>query len=594
MTLSLDQPDRWAERIIHRFPDDLQRQVRERWIHIANSGVRYPGIRHADGLAPSAKANQDLLAQWAAARAEHLHVAFDEGQIRERAARAAYLCMRLVRLELMQDHARSLGIEPPQIDDRITREGAIRRLCSEHWWRRQMRKAYTRAAESHLRALGVVHRRRQVYASDRAVAHRRSRNLRTRALLQELQAVSDAGDQLNLWDIVQKSQANPALRRAELMTRLRGFEEVAQAAGHVAEFITLTCPSAYHRTHADGTPNERWGGFSPRDGQRWLCRMWARARAKLARLSVMVYGFRVAEPHHDGTPHWHLVIFVKEALAELLRTVLAGFWLSEYSDEPGARKHRVRFLRIDPHKGSACGYLAKYVAKNIDGHEVGDDFEAEGERAEDTCHRVAAWASAHGIRQFQQIGGPSVCVWRELRRIRDRLNGLPTIEAARAAADAGQWSDFIAALGGIERGRDGDVRLWSERTGELSVYGELRGPQVVGVEGYMREGGVSVVKATGDSRLATEESRADVPAPPVIPTSEQGAQCRGANTGIVRVRTRCKVWRIQWKAPAKAGCSPVPSLGPVSITVRGSKTMPGEGSTGAHRSGSTRGSPWLH
>ncbi|MBM0105612.1 replication endonuclease [Steroidobacter sp. S1-65] len=444
----------------------------------------------------------------------------------------------------MIEHARALGIEPPQARTHgedgpmCSLVGVVRRLQDEYWWRRQMRRAYTRTAETHLRLLGVVHRQRQVYASDRAVIHRRKRNKRAEALLKELVAVSDAGDQLELWEVRQKSNANPEIRRAELMTRLRGFEEVAAVAGHVAEFVTLTCPSAYHRTHADGTPNERFAGFAPRDGQQWLCKMWARARAKLARLKILIYGFRVAEPHHDGTPHWHMVLFMKETNVATVRAVLGGHWLSEYRDEPGAKKHRAKFKRIDPHKGSACGYVAKYVSKNIDGFEVGEDYETSGETAAESCHRVGAWASAHGIRQFQQIGGPQVTVWRELRRLRDVV--VPdAMGEARAAADAGEWSQFVVALGGIERGRKGNIQPWTEVTGEMNQYDELRGPQIAGVQSV-----------------------------------------------AVRVRTRTKCWRIQRKAPAARGpgswdsemrsagvvaAAPVPSLGPVSITVRESR-----------------------
>lgn len=527
---------------------------------------------------------------------EKIHRAFDEPEIRTLAERWSQLCGRMVRLEPMQDFARSVGIDPPEVRKNVTRIGAASRLCCPRWWRRQIRKQYTRRAESHLRARGFVHRRRQVYASDRAVENRRQRKTRDKALLQDLLAVSSEGDRLELWSVVEKSQANPAIRRAELMTRLRGFEEVAQAAGHVAEFVTLTCPSAFHRTHDNGTQNERWQGFTPREGQQWLCKQWARARAKLQRLSLRVYGFRIAEPHHDGTPHWHMVLFVPAHAAETLRTLLRGVWLSEFGSEPGADKYRANFVRIDPAKGSACGYLAKYVAKNIDGFEVGDDYETEGKRADDSCDRVAAWAAAHGIRQFQQIGGPSVCVWRELRRIRVRLDAVPAaaIEAARAAADAGQWADFIAAIGGIAscNARAGTVQLWREVTGELSQYGELRAPQIAGVQacGTRTQEGLSGVPVVAD---ASGTARHDAP----------------ANPSCVRVRTRCKVWRIQRKAagqgkgtdskPRPAGrvpshSGPLPSLGPVSITVRDSESVPSRPVAGAHASPANRGPPWIH
>lgn len=518
---------------------------------------------------------------------EKIHRAFDEEEIRALAQRWSELCGKMLRLEVMQDFARSVGIEAPEVKGNVSRCGAARRLSCPRWWRRQIRKHYTRRAESHLRASGFVHKRRQVYASDRAVDNRRARAARNRNLLQELVAVSDAGDQLELWDVVGRSQANPALRRAELMTRLRGFEEIAQAAGHVAEFFTGTCPSAYHRMHDNGTKNDRWQGFTPREGQDWLCKMWARARSRLRRLKVRFYGFRIAEPHHDGTPHWHMVLFAAPMAAELLQKVLRAVWLSEYHDEPGAAKCRSKFVRIDPAKGSACGYVAKYVAKNIDGFEVGDDHETEGKAATESVDRVAAWASAHGVRQFQQLGGPPVSVWRELRRLRGVELPCDAMERARAAADAGEWAAFVAALGGIECGRQGDVGLWAEVTGELSQYDELRGPQVAGVQAVARA-------------LRVEE----------IPDSNRWRLFRRvryvASCAVTqRVRTRCKVWRIERKRPeasaASAGRSasrsekvPASPLGPVSITVRGSTTVPSSGGTGARRSGSIRGSPWTH
>lgn len=45
------------------------------------------------------------------------------------------------------------------------------------------------------------------------------------------------------------------------------------------------------------------------------------------------------------------------------------------------------------------------------------DADLYGQEAASSAARITAWASLSDIRKFQQIGGPSVTVWRELRRL---------------------------------------------------------------------------------------------------------------------------------------------------------------------------------
>ncbi|MEQ9567925.1 MAG: replication endonuclease, partial [Pseudomonadales bacterium] len=240
--------------------------------------------------------------------------------------------------------------------------------------------------------------------------------------------------------------SNPAIRRAELMVRIRGFEEVASACCHVGEFYTMTTPSRMHSHRKNGKRNPKFDGTTPKEAHEYLCHVWRLIRAELNRREIKPYGFRVVEPHHDGTPHWHLLFFVPPHQAEEMASVIRYYTLREDRNEKGADKQRFKRVEIDPNKGAASGYIAKYISKNIDGAYL--DTDLYGEDAAKSASKIEAWARTYDIRQFQQIGGPSVTVWRELRRLSNDEGD--AIEEARKAADASDWAAFCLMMCGDE------------------------------------------------------------------------------------------------------------------------------------------------
>jgi hypothetical protein len=416
-----------------------------------------------------------------------LDLGFDWPEIDVRAQHLAAASFRAQELYLVQLMAKSVGLTLPQGNKQSTDESIFKRCCEARNWRKSIERNYTRKAENKLREIGFIEKGGMLYCSDLAVAWYRGKMRAQEAYLRS-RTVTDGSVQLELWEVAQKSLSNKSNRRTELMTRMRGFEDYAEDANHVATFFTLTCPSAFHARAVARGHNEAFSGASVRDAQAWLSKMWARARARLQKLGITIYGFRVAEPHHDGTPHWHLVLFCAPHHRGILWAVLKSRWLSEYGAEPGALVRRATALAVDSDKGSATGYLSKYIAKNIDGFETGELTSDEDQKTtlQNAALRVTAWASLHGIRQFQQIGGPAIGVYRELRRARNPVE-LPTIEPARAACDAHEFGRYIEIVGGVDCGRFGRLRPWKtdcdQTTGEIpqNAYGEFRAPQVIGV-----------------------------------------------------------------------------------------------------------------
>ncbi|WLI76941.1 replication endonuclease [Kosakonia sp. H02] len=357
---------------------------------------------------------------------------------------------------------------------------AVIRLFSEQWWRGHLRRTAAQWREHLHIALGNVSKKKQPYASQDCVTAWREQKRRHREFLKSMELEDEEGNRISLIDKHDGSVANPAIRRCELMTRIRGFETICQSLGYVGEFYTLTAPSAWHATTRAGHRNPKWNGASPAQTQGYFTRMWARIRAKLHRSGLRIFGIRVAEPHHDGTPHWHLLLFMQPQDTANVRAILGDFTMQQDAHElrsEKAKKARFHVDAIDAQKGSATGYVAKYIAKNIDGYALDNeiDNETDAPLKESAC-AVSAWAARWHIRQFQFVGGAPVTVYRELRKMADSATaqGL-SVEFAQAhdAADAGDWAGYVNAQGGpFVRRDDLQVRTLYETEEGFNQYGE--------------------------------------------------------------------------------------------------------------------------
>ena len=431
----------------------------------------------------------------------------------------------------------SVGVDAPKS---LTAAGAIERGLSDIWWRRVLRKKIARVVEHGAIKLGVVTRSNGGYASDNAVQRRREQIKRNAEMLNKAVMRNEAGQCFTLAELAKSGTSNPSVRGDELMTRIRGCEEYADANGHFGTFWALTTPSRFHAvivggktSKAKARPNKRYDGIStPRDAQMWLRTQWARARAELAREGIEVYGFRVAEPHHDGTPHWHAMLWFKSELAmNQGMAVIGSWWMADAGRESGAHEHRVNVKRIEA--GGAAAYMAKYVAKNIGHYDMGahldtlDGLEAAVWAGDvEGWQRVDAWAATWGIRQFQAIGQPSVTVWREMRRVsldqvdhaRQMLgDSLPQKiwHAVHRQGDVmADWARYMVCMGGVCLKRGKYALLPAKRINEVvNSYGET----------IMQKKIVGLVMRSGQWLVSRRQAWARVVDAPVLSPADRAA-----------------------------------------------------------------------
>ncbi|CED59242.1 Putative phage gene [Moritella viscosa] len=352
----------------------------------------------------------------------------------EKANHKDYANVIVAVFESLQDECRSFGYTPPyNRNDGLHQSeaecGILRLVCQRAWENKLNTKRMT--MREHLAiAVGQVQKAASPYCSRDCMHEWKNQKQRNRDFIKGMSIFDeDSGEEIALYDMFYKSTANPAIRRCELMVRMAGYQSIATAMGCDGLFLTLTAPSKYHNTRKKGGFVDQWLGNSPKDAQRYLCKVWARIRAQLKREELPVFGMRVAEPHHDGTPHWHLLMFMQPEHVDRIREIFIGYAIDEEITElcpkvyrkpivgPLDYRPRCDVKMMDPSKGTATGYIAKYISKNIDGYGMKGELDDEtGRDQREMAAHVTAWASRWRIRQFQPIGGAPVTTYRELRR----------------------------------------------------------------------------------------------------------------------------------------------------------------------------------
>ncbi|TAI90447.1 replication endonuclease [Pectobacterium versatile] len=355
--------------------------------------------------------------------------------------------------------------------------GSLARVSASEYWQSILWRIRCHWCGCRDTAKNLVHKRVSPYISARALREFAAAQQRMKIFLENNELESDC-DRISLETAYNSGNSCPKNRRTELMVRLRHTAEFFTAEGLAGYFLTITLPSRFHANHADGRENSRCRSIDPREAQTELSRIWRNVGRKFARDEIFFAGFRFVEPHHDGVPHWHVVVWFRPQQADVALKILRDRYcerdFAEISHNP---EIRFKSIPIDPERG-ATAYCAAYVSKNIDGFGLGldGDFEADLS-AVDGATRATAWARLYRIRQFQAFGCVGATAWRELRRVRKTPDCDPILRNFWQAADEGDFGQFIRLSrehGGVSLYRaDEDFsgqeirNCWGEKTSKV-------------------------------------------------------------------------------------------------------------------------------
>jgi len=187
--------------------------------------------------------------------------------------------------------------------------------------------------------------------------------------------------------LVISANHNPNRYHALLQNRINTLTTKANENKLVPIFMTLTLPSEYHKFKTDRKtkkliPNPIYNDKTPREAVKALTKMYSRLRhdrsLKELTKQTRMY-FRVNEPHKNGTPHTHILLFVPK---DSVYRVVEAF----------KRLFNTKANDIQTNIKNAASYVMKYINKTLP--------LSKQENLSEKDKYLNAWYSKHRIIRF--------------------------------------------------------------------------------------------------------------------------------------------------------------------------------------------------
>lgn len=169
------------------------------------------------------------------------------------------------------------------------------------------------------------------------------------------------GQTFSLLDFIISSNHTPDRYHAEIQNRIHTLEREAIEAGLSPVFLTMTLPSEFHEMKRDRVTgkminNPLYDGTTPKNAVKLLTKQFAKLRhdrslKELSKQKKMMY-YRVNEPHKDGTPHTHILLFIPKDRIERVENAFYRLF-NEFGN------------KFEKEIRSASSYIMKYINKTL-------------------------------------------------------------------------------------------------------------------------------------------------------------------------------------------------------------------------------------
>lgn len=192
------------------------------------------------------------------------------------------------------------------------------------------------------------------------------------------------GQTFCLKDCIVSSNHNPQRYYGEIQNRINTLEREAINAGLTPVFLTMTLPSEFHEMkQSDGklVSNPKYNGTTPKEAVKILTKQFAKLRQdrslkELTKAQRMYY--RVNEPHKDGTPHTHILLFIPKDRIDRVEVAFKRLFLQVGN-------------KFEKNIKSASSYIMKYINKTLP---------MSKEQISESDQYINAWYVKHRVNRF--------------------------------------------------------------------------------------------------------------------------------------------------------------------------------------------------